>query len=353
MWPGATSPAGDVPNLETGMRVKVKGRLEADGSFVALEVRIRPPAVKAKIKAAIEYADPDLALVRVLRRDIALSSLCQITDRSARPFSARELAAGDVVRLAGTYSAEEGFVARSVRVSRSGDMEELVGNIESLDRDRRSFDVLGFSVLLTDNTKLRIRAPDVTLGDPAHPFELPKLNLAGDGRATAGEIVQIPNKARNQPTVVLFGSYTCPLSRRFIAAVAELHECFQDRLAFFFVYIREAHPEPGRVLQENRKLGIAIREATSGTERTSVAGTCALRLGMRIPVLIDAIDNSVAELYQAWPARLYLIGADGRIAYASRRGRIPVDAEMMRVRTEREFDQLQAAIDRELAGPVR
>jgi hypothetical protein len=340
MCPGATSPAGDVSNLEAGMLVKVHGRLQADGSFVASEVGIRRPAVKAAIKAAIEYVDPDLALVRVLGRDIALSSSCQMTDRSARRISARELAAGDVVRLTGAYSAEEGFVARSVRVllpPRSGDMDMLVGNIESVGRDRQSFDVLGFSVHLPDNT--------LTLGDPAPPFELPKLSLTGDGRATAGEIVQIPDEARNQPTVLLFGSYTCPRARRFVAAVAELHERFQDRLAFFFVYVREAHPEPGRALQANRELGIAIKEPTSGIERTAVAGTCALRLGMRFPVLIDAIDNSVAELYRGFPTRLYLIGADGRIAYASGRG-----AEMW-VRTER--DELQAAIERELAGQVR
>jgi thiol-disulfide isomerase/thioredoxin len=232
-------------------------------------------------------------------------------------------------------------------------MEELVGNIESFGRDRQSFDVLGFSVLITDNTKLRLRAQVGTVGDSAHPFELPKLSLTDDGRATAGEIVQIPNEARNQPTVLVFGSFTCPLSRRFIAAVAELHERFQDRLAFFFVYIREAHPEPSRVLRENRELGIAISEATSRAERTSAAGTCARRLGMRFPVLIDAIDNSVAELYRAWPARLYLIGGDGRIAYASGRRRIPNDAELLRVRTERERDELQAAIERELAGQVR
>jgi hypothetical protein len=331
------------------MRVKVKGHTQEDGSFVALEVGIRRPAAKAEIKAAIEHIDPDLGVVRVLHRDIALSSSCQITGRSGQSFSASELAAGDTVRLAGPYSTEEGFAARSVRVSRSGDLEELVGTIESFDRDRRSFDVLGFSVHLTENTKVRLRSPDLIVGDPAPVFELPKV----DGRATGGEIVRIPDDARKQPTVLLFGSYTCPLARRLIAAVGEPYECFQDRLAFFLVYIREAHPEGRRLLRENQELGISVREPTFDAERTLIAETCALELGVRMPVLIDTVEDRVADLYGAWPARLYLIGADGRIAHAGGSGPVPDDAEMMRQYTERELDQLRVAIERELAGQVR
>lgn len=33
------------------------------------------------------------------------------------------------------------------------------------------------------------------------------------------------------------------------------------------------------------------------------------------PVLIEEIDNSIDESYGAAPERLYLIGADGRVAY--------------------------------------
>ena len=31
--------------------------------------------------------------------------------------------------------------------------------------------------------------------------------------------------------------------------------------------------------------------------------------------VIDGIDNTVADVYGGWPDRLYLVGADGRIAY--------------------------------------
>jgi hypothetical protein len=36
--------------------------------------------------------------------------------------------------------------------------------------------------------------------------------------------------------------------------------------------------------------------------------------------VIDGIDNAVADVYGGWPDRLYLIGADGRIAYQGGEG---------------------------------
>jgi hypothetical protein len=39
-------------------------------------------------------------------------------------------------------------------------------------------------------------------------------------------------------------------------------------------------------------------------------------LNLTIPVLVDDMDDSVNRAYAAWPERFYVIGIDGRIAYA-------------------------------------
>lgn len=39
-----------------------------------------------------------------------------------------------------------------------------------------------------------------------------------------------------------------------------------------------------------------------------------------MPVLVDSIENRVDELYAAWPERLFVVGKDGRIAYAGKQG---------------------------------
>jgi hypothetical protein len=101
-----------------------------------------------------------------------------------------------------------------------------------------------------------------------------------------------------------------------LGALEELYERYADDVAFFVVYIKEAHPEDGWVLEDNRRAG--VRVADPGTEVGRAA--CGLRLKLRIPVLIDGMDNAVASAYGGWPERLYLIGRDGRIAYQGDEG---------------------------------
>ena len=68
-------------------------------------------------------------------------------------------------------------------------------------------------------------------------------------------------------------------------------------MRFVVVYIREAHPEEGWILPENRRSGVAVHEPTTDEER-----------------------RTVASAYGGWPDRLYLIGSDGRIAYQGGEG---------------------------------
>ena len=100
----------------------------------------------------------------------------------------------------------------------------------------------------------------------------------------------------------------------------ELNERYAKRVAFFIVYIREAHPEDGWVLADNRREEIALADPTSLEERAAAADACSLRLETRIPILLDDVDDAVASAYGGWPDRLYLIGRDGRVAFQGGRG---------------------------------
>jgi hypothetical protein len=91
-------------------------------------------------------------------------------------------------------------------------------------------------------------------------------------------------------------------------------------VSFVVVYIREAHPEEGWILPENRRSGVAIHEPTTNEERQAVAQACATNLKMSMPTVIDEVDNEVASVYGGWPDRLYLIDSDGRIVYQGGEG---------------------------------
>ena len=100
----------------------------------------------------------------------------------------------------------------------------------------------------------------------------------------------------------------------------ELHDRHGADVAFFVVYIREAHPEDGWVLEENRGDGIALVDPVTLEEREDAAEACATRLQTRIPTLLDDVDDTVASAYGGWPDRLYLVGRDGRVAFQGGRG---------------------------------
>ena len=119
----------------------------------------------------------------------------------------------------------------------------------------------------------------------------------------------------------------------------DLHDRHGAGVEFLIVYVREAHPEDGWVLEANREQGIEVVDPASGEERAAVASTCALELRTRIPVAIDGVDDAVALAYGGWPDRLYLVGRDGRIAFQGGEGPFGfVPAE------------LAAAIEAEAAG---
>ena len=99
------------------------------------------------------------------------------------------------------------------------------------------------------------------------------------------------------------------------------------------VYITEAHPTDVWQTESNLKDKVVFASPRSEEERGFVAGACVRKLGIEIPAVLDEFGNSTESAYTAWPDRLYLIDAAGRVAYKSRPGPFGFSA-----------DQLKAAI---------
>jgi hypothetical protein len=124
--------------------------------------------------------------------------------------------------------------------------------------------------------------------------------------------------------------------------LGSLHEIWERhgaRVAFLVVYIREAHPEDGWVVTMNRDAGIAFEDPTNDDERLEAAASCAIGLKIRMPVVVDAMDDRIARAYGALPDRLYLIGRRGRVAFQGAPGPFGFKPE-----------ELEAAIQAELDG---
>ena len=91
-------------------------------------------------------------------------------------------------------------------------------------------------------------------------------------------------------------------------------------MAFYAVYIQEAHPSDLWQMGSNVREGVVFASPKTDAERVNVAGSCVRNLGIRFPALIDGIENTVEREYTGWPDRLVLIGKDGRVVYRSEPG---------------------------------
>lgn len=95
-----------------------------------------------------------------------------------------------------------------------------------------------------------------------------------------------------------------------------MYEQYKNDAQFLIVYIKEAHPSDDWATKVNPRLKY-IKDPTTVFERYQVANTCVSDLKIKIPCLIDDMENSAARAYKGWPDRLFIVGKNGKIAYAS------------------------------------
>jgi hypothetical protein len=106
-----------------------------------------------------------------------------------------------------------------------------------------------------------------------------------------------------------------------------IYEKYRDAVEFLCIYVREAHPDDGWRVPENLEQNIHFKEPTTDAERTEVAHVCQLALDLKMPMLVDGIDNAVEEFFKAMPMRLYLVDRDGLIAYTGAQGPFGFDPD--------------------------
>ena len=150
------------------------------------------------------------------------------------------------------------------------------------------------------------------LNAPAPDFTL----KTHDGLQT----IRLDDLCGEKPVVLVFGNFTCGPFRGMYPLVDELHKRYQDRAVFLAVYVREAHPTDGWRMDSNHAAGVELAQPKTYDERVSVAQQCQKTLAYSMPLVVDEINDPVGNAYSGMPARLYLIDADGKVAYKSGRG---------------------------------
>ena len=103
-------------------------------------------------------------------------------------------------------------------------------------------------------------------------------------------------------------------------ALNQLYRDYRDRVAFYVVYIQEAHPIDAWQLNDNLVDDVLVASTETLEERANIAGVCMTKLGIELPAVVDGPDNAVERAYTGWPDRLYVIDRAGSIAHKSAAG---------------------------------
>lgn len=156
----------------------------------------------------------------------------------------------------------------------------------------------------------RYRSLALKSGEDAPDFCLRSL----DGRRE----VTLSTLRGGKPVVLVFGSYTCPYFRGHIQQLNETFDKYSGVAQFYLIYIKEAHPLEDGLIPENAALEPIPAPATLA-ERAEVAAICAARFDVKMPILIDDVNDAVSQQYQAWPYRVYVIDPEGQIASTGER----------------------------------
>lgn len=126
--------------------------------------------------------------------------------------------------------------------------------------------------------------------------------------------------AKGKPVVLVFGNFTCGPFRSLYPAVDDLAVRYRDDATFLAVYVREAHPTDGWLMDSNTQVGVQTAQPQTFDARVAVAQQCHAKLKYSMPLLVDEIDDPVGNAYSGMPARLYVIDAAGQVAFKSGRG---------------------------------
>ena len=144
--------------LKVGQRVNVKGKLAADGTFVAIEIEMQPPKDYAEIEGLILSIDQQNGKINLLNRQLTLPNGVEVFDSDRHEISLNGLKAKALVKLKGNYSTPEGFVIKSINIkkSRNFTIDKLKGNVDKVDLEKKSLELIGFTVQANSRTAVEV-----------------------------------------------------------------------------------------------------------------------------------------------------------------------------------------------------
>ncbi len=178
------------------------------------------------------------------------------------------------------------------REKQSDDRTSLI----SADRDPESgrryrFRRFTIPIVLRD---MYFKKDDPGPGDRVPDFDLPTL---GGGRFRSTDLAEVG------PALLVFGSYTCPVTDSAAPGLKQLHARFGDRVRFVMIDVREAHP------------GKKVPQPESMDQKMANAEHLRDFHGFDFDVAVDDIDGAFHRALSPKPNSAYIVATDGTILF--------------------------------------
>lgn len=116
-----------------------------------------------------------------------------------------------------------------------------------------------------------------------------------------GEEISLRELAGGRPIALVTGSLTCPLSISALPLFGELNRLYGERVAFAFIYTREAHP--GEDVNQPATLGEKVEHARLLKEIH----------GVDWPVLVDDMDGTLHRTLDTKQNSVHVFEVDGTL----------------------------------------
>jgi hypothetical protein len=123
----------------------------------------------------------------------------------------------------------------------------------------------------------------------------------------------------------------------------QLYNDYKDHVDFLTIYIREAHPTDEWQMKANRKEkdNVCYAQPKKIEDRVAIANDFTRRFKFPVPFGIDEMTNGATDAYAAWPERLYVLDANGRISYKGGNGPFQYDPKEVRAWLSQRYGEVK------------
>ena len=96
-----------------------------------------------------------------------------------------------------------------------------------------------------------------------------------------------------------------------------LYPQYKNQIAFYLIYIREAHSTSDWASTWNQRENIVLPQPVNMSERQEHARISLRKLHIEFPALLDSMNGAAEKACSAWPSKAFLIDGRGRIVFST------------------------------------